>query len=151
YLTYLCERYLFGNFRAESTETQPSEKVWLTAFGTLSFVYRMFVVVAILLFVATRLFTLGMVLAIAAAGAWLVYPLLKGAHFLFTSPRIRSVRGRAIAVTTALVLLLAGVIGFVPIPYRTAAEGVIWIPEESIVRAGSDGFIDKVVVAPGAR
>ncbi len=151
YLLYLCERYLFGNFRAETSESDASERAWLISFGILSFVYRMFVVVAILLFVATKLFTLGMVLAIAAAGAWLVFPILKGAHFLFTSPRIRPVRVRAITVTAILVILIGGFIGFVPMPYRTGAEGVIWIPEESLVRAGADGFIEKVAVPPGSR
>jgi putative peptide zinc metalloprotease protein len=151
YLTYICERYLFGNFRAETSETQAGERGWLVSFGVLSFTYRMFVVVAILLFVATKLFNLGMVLALGAAGAWLVFPVFKGAHFLFTSPRIRPVRIRAVTVTFMIVALVAGFIGFVPVPYRTGTQGVIWIPEESLVRAGADGFIEKINVTPGQR
>jgi putative peptide zinc metalloprotease protein len=51
------------------------------------------------------------------------------------------------------VLCVAGlvvVIGWVPVPLRTRAEGVIWIPERSEVRAGTDGFIDRLVAQPGA-
>jgi putative peptide zinc metalloprotease protein len=33
-------------------------------------------------------------------------------------------------------------------PYRTGAEGVIWIPEESLVRAGADGFIESLLSSP---
>jgi len=70
---------------------------------------------------------------------------------LFTNPRIRTVRGRAIFVTTVIVAALVAIIGFVPVPYRTGTEGVIWIPEESYVRAGSEGFIQKIVAKPGEK
>jgi putative peptide zinc metalloprotease protein len=39
----------------------------------------------------------------------------------------------------------------VPAPLRTTSEGVVWLPEEAIVRAGGDGFIRAVATAPGTR
>ena len=151
YLLYLCERYLFGSKDAQRQRATISERFWFVTFGILSFVYRTFVVVAILMFVAQKLFHVGTVLAIAAAAIWLVFPPLKGIYFMLTSPRIRSVRPRALTVTALIVGLLVFLIGFVPVPYRTATEGVVWIPEEAIVRAGTDGFIDKLVVPSGTR
>jgi putative peptide zinc metalloprotease protein len=151
YLLYLCERYLFGSKDALRQRATVSERIWFVSFGILSFVYRTFVVVAILMFVAQKLFHVGTVLAIAAAAVWLVFPPLKGIYFMLTNPRIRSVRPRALTVTALIVGLLVFLIGFVPVPYRTGTEGVVWIPEEAIVRAGTDGFIDKLLVESGTR
>jgi len=148
YLLYLCERYLFGNKDAEIPVASASERTWFVSFGILSFVYRIFVVTAILLFIATKFFGLGLLLAGAATIVWFITPLYKGASFLFGNPRLRQVRVRALTVTALLILLLVGFIGFIPMPYRTGAEGVIWIPEESLVRAGADGFIDSLLAAP---
>ena len=151
YLLYLCERYLFGNRDAQLPRATPSERAWFVGFGVLSFFYRTFVVVAILMFVAQKLFHVGALLALAAAVVWLVFPPLKGIYFLLTSPRIRTVRGRALTVTAVILAVVIGVIALVPVPYRTGAEGVIWIPEESIVRAGTEGFIEEIVAEPGSR
>jgi putative peptide zinc metalloprotease protein len=30
------------------------------------------------------------------------------------------------------------------------AEGVVWVPDESVVRAGTDGFVQRLVAEPGA-
>jgi len=151
YLLYLCERYLFGCRDSQRPNATAGERAWLVAFGILSFVYRTFVVVAILMFIADKLFHLGALLAIAAAALWLVVPPLKGLYFMYTNPRIRSVRTRAFTVTSLLAAAIVGVIGFVPVPYRTSTEGVVWIPEEAIVRAGTDGFVDRVLVSSGTR
>jgi len=151
YFTYLCERYLFGNVDSEEQIATASERAWFVVFGILSFVYRAFVVVVILLYVANKLFNLGAILAIAAAVSWLIIPVSKAVHFLFTNPRIRSVRGRAITVTTLIVIALAAFISLAPMPYRTRTEGVVWFPEEAFVRASANGFVEKLVVAPGSR
>jgi putative peptide zinc metalloprotease protein len=151
YIGYLCERYLFGRGDAEAPAATPGERAWFVAYFVASAAYRVLVVVAILLFLADYFFVLGIVLAAVAAIGWVVVPAAKGLAYLFTSPRIRSVRGRAIAVSAVLILALGGVIGFVPVPFRSQAEGVVWIPDESFVRAGTEGFIERVVARPGAR
>jgi putative peptide zinc metalloprotease protein len=148
YLLYLCERYLFGNKEAEIPQASSSERTWFVTFGILSFIYRIFVVTAILLFIATKFFGLGLLLAAAATIVWFITPLYKGASFLFANPRLRPVRARALTVTVILIVLFVGFLGFVPMPYRTGAEGVIWIPEESLVRAGADGFIESLLSSP---
>jgi putative peptide zinc metalloprotease protein len=68
-----------------------------------------------------------------------------------TSPRLRGVRQRAITVSALLVALIAGLLGWVPLPLRTLAEGVIWIPEHAHVRAGADGLVEQIVAQPGAQ
>jgi putative peptide zinc metalloprotease protein len=36
------------------------------------------------------------------------------------------------------------------VPLSTQAEGVIWIPEKSYVRAGTDGFVEGILANPGS-
>jgi len=151
YLGYLCERYLFGSHAAEAPLATTEEKIWFVGWGVSSFVYRIAVVIAILFYLAGRLFSVGALLAVVAALAWGAVPVVKGLHFLFNSPRIQLVRHRAIMVSAAIALLIAAVIGLVPLPYRSEAEGVIWIPDEAFVRAGAEGFIGAVTAQPGIR
>jgi putative peptide zinc metalloprotease protein len=50
-------------------------------------------------------------------------------------------------------VVLAGIIALVtllPVPLGTTTEGVVWIPEKSFVRAGTDGFVDGYLAKPGS-
>jgi putative peptide zinc metalloprotease protein len=80
-----------------------------------------------------------------------VLPVLRGLRHVLASPRLRKQRRRAVAVTfgsaaAALVLVLA-----VPLPYHTDAEGVVWLSEQAMVRAGASGFMVDFLAAPGTR
>jgi putative peptide zinc metalloprotease protein len=151
YLGYLCERHLFGRREATPPVATRGERAWFVAYGVLSFLYRVLVVVAILMFIADRYFWLAVFFLAVTAIAWLGAPLARGIRYLATSPRLRRHRGRAVAVSAGALAALALVLGVLPLPYRSVIEGVVWIPEESIVRAGTEGFIQEIVATPGAR
>lgn len=151
YLGYLCERYLFGREEAQVPHATSGERAWFVGYSVSSFIYRLFVVFAILMFLTDQFFVLGMFFAIVTAFTWFVLPVGKGLTYLLTSPRIRRVRGRAIAVSTGAMALIVTALCFTPVPFRTRAEGVVWIPDEAIVRAGADGFVERVVGIPGSR
>jgi putative peptide zinc metalloprotease protein len=150
YLGYLCERYLFGHREAERPPDSPSERVWFVVYAVSSFVYRIFVIMAIALFLFHKAFYLGMVAVAALLGAWLVVPAWKGIQFLVASPRLRRIRVRAIAISVALVGGVIAGIALVPFPSRTGAEGVVWVPEDALVRAAADGFVERLVARPGS-
>lgn len=150
YITHLCERYLFGQREAEPPIATLSERIWFILYAIASFVYRIFVFVAILLFIANRFFFIGAFLAIWAIVPWGIVPAAKGLSYLFTSPRLNRVRIRAVTVSGIIVAALVGVICLVPVPLRSRAEGIVWIPEQAIVRAKVDGFIDRMGAQPGA-
>lgn len=151
YLGYLCQRHLFGSREAEAPSASWSERAWFVGYAVSAFAYRLLVIAGIGFFLLHRFFYLGAVLVATLVGAWLVLPLWKTSAFLLTSPRLRRVRGRAVGVSLLLVGLVVGTAGFVPLPSRTGAEGVVWVPEEAVVRAAVNGFVGRVVAQPGSR
>ncbi|MEE8556318.1 MAG: HlyD family efflux transporter periplasmic adaptor subunit, partial [Myxococcota bacterium] len=151
YFKYLSERYLFGRRDAEPPDATAGEQRWFVGYGAASFLYRTFIIAAIVLFILSRFFYIGLLLVAIALVGWVVVPTVKVISYLVSSPRIRRVRRRAIAVCVGGVAVAVIGLGFVPVPLRTVSEGVIWIPDEGIVRAGSDGFIREIVASPGAR
>jgi putative peptide zinc metalloprotease protein len=151
FVGYLCERYLFGNLDAVSEPATPAELVWLTLYPIAAFIYRLFVLAIIALFIASRFSFIGVLLALAGVAAWVIVPVMKVLVFLFTSPRIQAVRRRALTASALAAAGLAGALLWAPLPLRTRVEGVISIPEHARLRAGADGFVERVVARPGSR
>jgi putative peptide zinc metalloprotease protein len=149
YLIYLAERYLFGRRESEPPLSTRGERAWFVGWSLASFFYRILVIVAILLFLGEQSLLLGLIFAGFTAFAWFLAPMVKIGNYLLNSPRLRRVRGRAMSATGAAVLGLVGLFFVVPVPLRTTAHGVVWLPEEGFARAGADGFVEKVVAAPG--
>ena len=149
YLRYLLERHVFGARDAETPQASAGEKAWLVAYALASFAYRTVISVAIVLFIAGEFFFIGVVLAIWAFGMMALVPLGKAVGYLLGSPSLVRVRGRALVVTAGILGVLLGCIFLVPVPFRTQVEGVLWLPEQAIVRAGGSGFHARFLAPPG--
>jgi putative peptide zinc metalloprotease protein len=150
YLGYLIERYLLGVHDIEPPNATFGEKVWFVCYGVSSTIYRIFVTIAIAMFIAGRFFVVGVILALWAVGAMAVFPVFKAVKHLAGSPRLHKYRSRAITVTAVLLLALTGLIFLVPMPYHSHAEGVVWLPEQAMVRAGANGYFQDFLINPGA-
>jgi len=87
-------------------------------------------------------------LGIWAAFGMVIVPLVKKIHYLLFSPELREKRVRAVTTAVGLSTALLLFIFLVPVPSWTRTEGVVWAPEEALVRAGSGGFVDRVVATP---
>jgi putative peptide zinc metalloprotease protein len=150
YLGYLCERYLFGRREATVAAATPGERTWFVAWGLASIVYRALVIVTILLVVAEWSLLIAVVFGAIGSVAWVVMPAVKGVRFVLTSPRLRTVRGRAATVSASILALVVLVLAGVPLPLRTESEGVVWVPDEAVVRVRTEGFVERVVARPGS-
>jgi putative peptide zinc metalloprotease protein len=151
YLGYLFQRYLFGVRDAEPPESTPGEKVWFILYTVASWAYRIFIYVAIVLFIASKFLFIGVLFALWAVVSMMVLPAAKGVRFLSSSPRLTRKRARAYLVTGLILAAIVVLISLVPFPLGTRAEGVLWIPEHSFVRAATDGFVEKLLATPGSR
>lgn len=151
YLTYLLDRYLFGAKELESPDETPSEKRWFVCYTIASWCYRVFVTISIMLFIAGKFFIFGVLLAIWGAFGLFVVPIWKAGKHVLESPTLHRYRPRAIKLTVALVSVIL-LLGFlVPMPLRTQTEGVVWLPDKALVRAGVNGSFRHWLVEPGTR
>lgn len=154
YWGYLASRYLFGVRPPQPFAATRSERRWFFWYAPAAFGYRLVVTLGIAWFVGRQYFALGVLLAAWSLATGLVLPIAKALAALFTDPRFLARAGRVWAVlflglgsTMALLFVL-------PLPHHTRVEGVVWLPEEALVRAGADGFVQEVrapgtAVAPG--
>lgn len=149
FLLYLLERYAYKVPGKESPASDASERNWLAVYAPCSFAYRLTVVGGIIWAIATKFFFIGTLVAISTSVAWIGLPLWKAWKYLKTNGRLRPVRARAFAVTSCFIGSLVFVPLLVPIPLNSIAEGVVWLPEESVVRAEVDGWVREEFVENG--
>ena len=150
YVGYLFQHYLFGVPDAEPPPSSSGERAWFVAYTVSSFAYRILIYIGIIQFIAGKFLTIGLLLALWAAVTMMVFPIVKTSKFLFSSPRLGHKRKRAIVVSGAGVAVLLAVVLLVPLPLSTVVEGVVWLPEESFVRARTEGFVEQMLAAPGS-
>jgi len=151
YWGYLIERYAFGAKEASTPEDKKLEKAWLLGYGVLSILYRVFVTFAIALFIANEFFIVGVVLALWAVAAMAIVPVFKSLKHMVESARLQKQRKRVLVVFCGFCALLLVLLFVVPAPFRTVAEGVAWLPQSALVRAGHAGFMAQLVAQPGQR
>jgi putative peptide zinc metalloprotease protein len=151
YLGHLVERYVFrvpgiGRFNAA-----PYERFAMLLYAPTSWGYRLLVMLGIATFVASHYFVVGVGIAIFTVVMGLLLPLGKALWRVMLGQRYRLCRGRAAGLTFGAIAVAAVAILAVPAPVHTTAEGVIWVPQEAIVRAGTDGFIRSVAPEAGTQ
>jgi len=151
YLTYLWDRYVFGAHDAAPVHETEAERRWLFCYTPLAWVYRTFVTVSITLFIADKFFIFGVLLALWGGFKLVAMPLWAAYKHVTGSANLRRRRRAAILISLAM-LTGIGLLGFVlPVPLYTRAEGVVWLPDQSMLRAGGNGFFRRWLVSPGER
>ena len=151
YWGYLLERFVLRVRDAQSNAHRFGEALWFLLYGALSSVYRVFVTVSIALFVGSKFFFIGVVLALWALVMMMGMPLVRLVQHLDSRQTLRERRVRFIVVGLVIVSALVAVATLVPVPQRAQADGVIWMPERAILRVGAPGFVGHVEAEPGAR
>lgn len=148
---YLVQRYLLGVESAESPATRPGESGWLLFYGVASTLYRLLITFGIILFVAGKFFVVGVLLALWATVTQIVLPVVKFATFVLFDHALDRQRFRAMAVSTTVLAAVLGVVFLVPVPSATRTEGVLWLPEQAHVQAGTDGVVKALLAEPFMR
>jgi putative peptide zinc metalloprotease protein len=144
----LVRRYLFGS-NDPAPATAPGEAKWLVLYAPAAYACRIVVMTTIVLIIAGRFFVFGVALAVWTVTVTIFWPIVRGLAQVTTDQRLAANRLRVVAVIATGFASLALVIGVLPVPLHTVAEGIVWLPEESIVRAETDGFLRKIAARPG--
>jgi putative peptide zinc metalloprotease protein len=150
YFTYLADRYLFRALDLEAPDESGSERFWLVIYTVASTAYRIAIMVSMIWFLSKKYFFFGVLLALWAAISLLCIPLWKGWRHVTESPALHRTRDHALRVTVGTLLALVVLLTVVPMPFLTQAEGVVWLPEQQIVRARAAGFVHQVLTPSGA-
>ncbi len=145
---WLAQRWLFGVTEAKNPVTGRGEAFWFAVYAPTSLVYRLVVLGSIAALVGTQYFIIGVLLIGWTFALSLGWPLVKILRFVLTAPALRRQRGRAVAVTGLGLVALAAMLFAVPLPHGTVARGVVWLPEDSRVVAGTAGTVLAVAAEP---
>lgn len=136
-------------------ETRPDDggitaerRAVLVAFFLASLVYRTFVMVGIILFVADQYFGLGLIVAAALSFTSVVQPIARLLSPL-RSPLFMARHVTKIRLSFGAVAALLAVFLFVPLPYSRQIDGVIEAVRDTPIHTRTGGKVAAVHVAPG--
>lgn len=150
-IAWLLKHYVLRLKNAVSPAWSGREGAWLAVYAVLSFAYRIFILLAVSLAVTSHYAVLGGLIACWAIYMTIVAPLWRVLRAPQVDGAMRQAKGRiygAVAGATALLLVVLFVI---PAPWSTAVQGVVWVEDRAIVRAGDDGFLKDIAATPGSR
>ncbi|MGB5764818.1 MAG: HlyD family efflux transporter periplasmic adaptor subunit, partial [Sedimenticolaceae bacterium] len=150
YYGYLARRYLLRIGAERAPNTVQGERRWLLLFGAASTLYRLSITIGIALFLIAVVPTLGVVMAAWLLTAQLALPIGRQLGFLFFSPVLTGRRLRALLTVGGVLATVLVLLALVPMPSSTKVDGVVLLPEQAIVRAGVDGFLDRQLAAHGS-
>ncbi|MBA2777287.1 HlyD family efflux transporter periplasmic adaptor subunit [Billgrantia kenyensis] len=148
-LTYAVKRYLLGRRDVTGQAGSLREACWLVGYSLASFTYRLFIMVAIAVFVATQYLFIGVILALWSVTMTLLLPLFKLLKAMTVDDSLQGSRRRAWSWMFGALGLVALLLFVVPLPYATHVHGVIDSREPAQVRAGVSGVIAERWVEDG--
>ena len=151
YMGYLGKRYLLGIEEAESPAASPGEAGWLGGYAVVSLLYRLLLSVRIILFIASKFFFIGILLACWAAVSLVINPLVRISRSLMYDSSLQRKRLRLLTMICLPTAAVAVFLFLVPLPLYTVAQGVVWPTDESRIVATVDGFITALPVTNGSR
>ncbi len=143
YLYYLVKRYVYGVRNPVNPAHTAGEKAWFFPYSIASFVYRIFICANILLFVADKLFFLGVILAVMSIVAWVLVPIWKFMKYLATSGELTRHRVRAVGSTVIVIGGLLWGLGQWSVSDSFTCEGVVEPVTMAIIHTGGDGELQS--------
>lgn len=149
-LRALAERYLFGVRKAKGPGSTRSEAVWLSIFGAMSGVYRIFLFAGILLVIADQFLLVGLIMAAVCAVVWVATPIVRLTSYLGSNPSLGRHRSRAITVTLGLAAVALIFLQYIPFPSHFRAPGVIQSRQWMELHSRTSGRVIQLLAKPGA-
>ncbi len=151
YWGWMSKRLLFGIKGLPSPAYDRREAAWLCCYGFAAFVYRIFLMITIILFVAQQYFVIGVILAMWSVIGTFIWPNLKT---LFKAWQDRDITGGKRSPTLVISLcagVLIAILFVMPFPLTTTIEGVVQFEENRRVIAKENCFITDLHQTSGSR
>lgn len=148
YWVYLSDRFVFGSTDAKPPIGIENERFWLFSYGAVAPVYRILIMLSLIWFVAQQYFFFGVLLALVSAWLTLLLPLYKSVKHIFSGSSLARFRAQTLKRFYALFTMVLVFICVIPFPFYSVQEGVVWLPEQAIIRASANGHIVSQMVKP---
>jgi len=140
---------MLGVKNVSSPVTGPGEGPVLFGYAVLAYAYRWFIAGLIILWAGHFSLWAGMLAGAMVAATMVFSPLTGLWRFLTSAPQIARTRTRSMTVAGGVAAVLFVLLCVVPFPFATSAQGVVWLPEQARIRAGTDGFVTEVLAKDG--
>ena len=136
---------LLGMPPSEAPIPDKAERAWLAGYGILSSIYRLGLMLTIAWMLSGQYFFFGILLAFWVLLTLLVLPSYRLAHFLLRDGH-QAKPTALLLISISLVALLITVT-WLPLPQRTLSNGVVWLPDNAIVRLANHCHVTQVTVS----
>lgn len=146
---WLVRHHAFGLKTAAAANATPGELRWLVGYAPVSLVYRIAISIGIALYLGQEFALVGLAIGLWSLTTLVVWPLIKGAHYLVSSPELANRRFRPGAVVSAAVIAVVVFTMVIPAPLSTYAEGLVWVDEDAQLRAEEAGFVASLYASTG--
>ena len=120
-------------------------------YGASAFCWKVLVCCTLLIAASVLFYGVGILMAVAAGILWMVMPVWRFFKSIFAVPNRNYSVARIAVSSICLVVLIGSVFTWLGSPAKKSAPAIVQFAEEGILRAGGDGFIDKVLVTNGQR
>ncbi len=149
YWNNVLRRMVLGRDGVVSEHMAKGEKKWLIGYFPLSMCYRVFVFGAIIVWVGSKSLVLGVLAGLFVASTFIVLPLWRTVGEILSAASSYGSRRRSWLALAGILTGLFLLIGVLPAPHNTLADGVVWLPDQARVRAKTGGFVTQVLVRNG--
>lgn len=122
----------------------------VAAYGSLAFFWKISISLGLIIASSVLFQGAGIVLAAIGTVLWFGMPIMQQYQQLFGPNAKHAINVPRAAVSSGLSLLFViGMFTFLRAPSIKSAPAIVQFGDETIVRAGADGFIDEILVADG--
>ena len=143
----MIRKILVGGSDIAPAVEDKRERLWLLGYGVASSLYRTALLLWIAWWISGRYLAFGLALAGFAVYSSLIVPFARGVASMRRDSAFRSVR--SIALLTLLPTILLAISLWLPFPYASVTRGVVWLPDDAIVRTVTGCEIDNAPALPG--
>lgn len=147
WLYYIVRRFIYRVQKTENPAHSTTEQIIFPIYGIAAFIYRIFIGVVIVLFVAETLPFIGLIMGVMAILTWLVVPLVKFSYYLLTNPELQRTRVRSIGITGVVFAGIVALIVMLPMPAYVYAPGIVEARHQVTINAKASGMLEHALAS----
>jgi putative peptide zinc metalloprotease protein len=145
----LLKRILLGLSPTRDGNEGRRLRVFLTGYGIAVSTCRLFLYLGIAAILVAKMAAVGLGLAVVFLGG-LAYSLIRRlTGYLWYAEETATIRGRAVGVSLATLIVIPAALAFLPVPAHERARAVVHAEQETLVRAATPGFVEQIDVTRG--